>query len=300
MIDKLSNLNYIFQSIEKIIEEVSLEVIEQLIEPEVKKKIDQIQIPKDDPFGVNINTLKYTALISTFFYKYWHRVEVFGIDNVPSEGPAIIIPNHGGILPFDAAYVGSSMILEHQPPRLIRSLVERFLPTVPFVYTFMTKVGQVVGTYENAEIILDEGQLLQIFPEGAVGANKPYHKYYELDDFNVGFMELAIRKKVPIIPVGITGSLEQALVLFDFKPLAKLLKMPGFPVTPFWPLLGPIGAIPLPAKYRIIYGKPMDFSEYDEDTINDPDAIKELVDSVKNEVKNLINIGLEMRPFPFL
>lgn len=285
---------------DEIIHEVGLSLIDQIVAPEVKELIEQIKIPADDPFGIRKDTLKAASFFINFFYKYWHRVEVFGIENVPSTGPAIIVPNHGGVIALDAAFIATSMIIEHKPPRLVRSLVERFLPRLPHVYNFMTRVGQVVGTYENAEIIIDEGELLQIFPEGSAGASRPYYKYYDLVDFNVGFMELALRKKVPIIPVGVTGSQEQALVLFDFKPLAKILNMPAFPVSPFWPLFGPVGMIPLPSKYRIIFGNPIDFSSYDEEIVNNPDELKELVEKVKNEIRKLISIGLEMRPFPFL
>ncbi|MBC7474196.1 MAG: acyltransferase family protein [Candidatus Sericytochromatia bacterium] len=290
----------ILRELDKSINSIAPEILNKIIDPVLLEKIDKIKIPKNDPFGINKQTLKFASFFLNFFYKSWNRVEVFGIDNVPSTGAAILVPNHGGMLPVDAAHIATSLIVESKQPRLVRTLVERFLPTLPFVYTFMTRVGQTVGTYENAELILNEGELLQVFPEGAAGATKPYYKYYELDDFNVGFMELAIRKKVPIIPIGVIGSHEQALILFDFKPLAKLLKMPNFPVTPFWPLFGPLGTLPLPSKYRIIFGRPMDFSQYDEETINDPEMLKQLVEKVKSEVKNLINIGLDMRPMPFL
>lgn len=290
----------ILRELDKSINSIAPEILNKIIDPVLLEKIDKIKIPKNDPFGINKQTLKFASFFLNFFYKSWNRVEVFGIDNVPSTGAAILVPNHGGMLPVDAAHIATSLIVESKQPRLVRTLVERFLPTLPFVYTFMTRVGQTVGTYENAELILNEGELLQVFPEGATGATKPYYKYYELDDFNVGFMELAIRKKVPIIPIGVIGSHEQALILFDFKPLAKLLKMPNFPVTPFWPLFGPLGTLPLPSKYRIIFGRPMDFSQYDEETINDPEMLKQLVEKVKSEVKNLINIGLDMRPMPFL
>jgi len=274
-------------------------LLAKIVSPEVRDKIEQIKIPENDPFGIRKEMIKATSLVTNFLYKYWNRVEVYGIENVPDEGAAILVPNHGGVLPLDAAYIASSLILEHRQPRLVRSLVERFLPTVPHFYTLITRVGQVVGTYENAEIILKEGELLLIFPEGAKGASKPYYTYYELEDFNVGFLELAIRNKVPIIPVGVIGSHEQALVLFDFKPAAKLFKMPTFPVTPFWPLLGPLGAIPLPAKYRIVFGQPLDFSACEEEILSDPEKVKELVTQVQSEVKKLIDLGLEMRPFPF-
>jgi 1-acyl-sn-glycerol-3-phosphate acyltransferase len=293
-------INELLKNLDKAFNQVSTEILNKLLDPEIRERIEKIKIPDGDPFGVRKETIKLASLFTSFMYKYWNRVEVFGVNNVPATGPAILIGNHGGVLPLDAAHVAASIIIEHDPPRLVRALVERFLPKLPHVYKFMTRVGQTVGTYENAEIILDEGELLMIFPEGATGASKPYYKYYDLDEFNVGFMELAIRKKVPVIPFGVTGSHEQAFVIFDFKPLAKLLGMPTFPVTLFWPLFGPLGAIPLPSKYRIVFGHPMDFSTYPEDTINDPDAIKELVEKVKSEVKNLVDTGLDMRPFPGL
>jgi 1-acyl-sn-glycerol-3-phosphate acyltransferase len=293
-------INKLLSEIDKAIHSIAPEIINRIIDPKILEKIERIKIPPKDPFGIDKDVIKLASIITNILYKYWHRVEIFGIDNIPNTGAAIIVPNHGGVLPLDAAYIASSIIIEHEQPRLVRTLVERFLPTVPFFYTFISRVGQTVGTYENAEIILEEGELLQIFPEGAAGATKNYFKYYDLEDFNVGFMELAIKKKVPIIPTGVTGSLEQAPVLFDIKPLAKLLKMPNFPVTPFWPLFGPIGAFPLPSKYRIIFGRPMYFDEYTEEDLDNPELIKQLVDKVKKEVEKMISIGLEMRPAPFL
>ena len=294
MIDKL------FVQIDKAINSLAPEIINKIIDPEVSQKIEKIKIPKNDPFGIDKNTIKFASIVTSFLYKYWHRVEIFGIDNVPSTGAAIIVPNHSGVIPLDAAFIATSIILEHKTPRLVRTLVERFLPTLPFIYTFLSRVGQTVGTYENAEIILDEGELLQIFPEGAAGATKSFTKYYALEDFNVGFIELAIKKGIPVIPTGVTGSLEQAPVLFNIKPLGKLLRMPSFPVTPFWPLLGPFGAITLPSKYRIIFGRPIYFDQYTEEDLNDTELVKELVEKVKKEVEKMISIGLDMRPMPFL
>ncbi|RYX99163.1 glycerol acyltransferase, partial [bacterium] len=199
-------LDKVLSEIDKEFNALGPEIINKIIDPEVAEKIDRIKIPRNDPFGINKDTIKFASVMAGFLYKYWHRVDIFGINNIPDTGAAIIVPNHGGgILPLDAAFIASSVILEHSQPRLVRTLVERFLPTLPFVYTFMSRVGQIVGTYENAEIILDEGELLQIFPEGAAGLTKPYMKYYDLEDFNVGFVELAIKKRVPIIPTGVTG-----------------------------------------------------------------------------------------------
>jgi len=293
MIENIINL-------EKKINFLEDKIIDILLDPKVKEKIDKLQISENDPFGIDKETLKFTALIINFMYKYWNRVEVFNNENIPKNGSALVIANHGGVLPIDAAHIGTSILMETDPPRLVRTLVERFLPKLPYVYSFMTKVGQIVGTYENAEIILDSGELLQIFPEGSKGASKPYYKYYELEEFNVGFMELAIKKKVPIIPVGVVGSMEQTLVLFDFKTLAKKLNMPSFPITPFFPILGPLGMIPLPSKYRIVFGKPLYFDKYNEDILEDIEATKNLVNQVKDEIKSLIDFGLKKRTFPFL
>lgn len=148
MIDKI-----LFE-IDKAINSIAPEIINKIIDPEVSAKIDKIKIPENDPFGIDKNVIKFASLVTNFMYKYWHRVNIFGIDNIPNQGAAIIVPNHGGILPLDAAYIASSIIIEHEQPRLVRTLVERFLPTVPFFILLFPELVKLLALMKMLKLFL--------------------------------------------------------------------------------------------------------------------------------------------------
>lgn len=250
-----------------------------------------------DEFGFCREGLLKMAPFGLFLYEKWFRVDLNGVENIPDRGPAIIVPNHSGQLPLDGAMISVGCLAEKETPRMPRAMVEKWIPTLPMVSKLMANAGQVVGITENAERLLERGELLMIFPEGAVGLGKTWDKRYQLQRFTVGFMELAIRYKCPIIPTAMIGCEEQAPSLYNMAALGKKLGLLYFPITPTFPLLGALGFIPLPSKYHIYFGEPMDFSGH-EDELEDPIAIQALADSVKARVQEMIEDGLKKRPFP--
>jgi 1-acyl-sn-glycerol-3-phosphate acyltransferase len=171
-----------------------------------------------------------------------------------------------------------------------RALLDTWVPTLPFVSTFMARCGQIVGTPENCRRLLAAEEALLVFPEGTRGLNKLWAERYRLKDFGLGFMRLALENGAPIVPVGVVGAEEQAPALFDLKPLARLLAFPAFPITPT------VLPFPLPSRYRLWFGEPMRFegSPDDEDA-----ALEEKVDRVKAAVTALLARGLEERPHVF-
>jgi len=244
-----------------------------------------------DPFGFTKSSLKYAATIGTFFYRHYFRAECHGIANVPA-GRVLIVANHSGQLPFDAMVIGSAMFLEAQPPRIVRSMVEKYIPTLPFVSYLLTRTGQITGTPENCRRLLEDEEAILVFPEGVRGISKPFTRRYQLQDFGLGFMRLALETGAPIVPVAVIGAEEQAPAI-NVKPLAKLIGAPALPISPIPPFL-PI--LPLPVKYRLYFGEPMRF---DGDPDDDDEVVADKVRSVKNSIQSMIQLGLKERKHVF-
>jgi len=249
-----------------------------------------------DRFGMEPRAAHSQLLFAALLYKHYFRVEARGFEHVP-EGRVLLIANHAGQLPFDAAMLAVAMLLEAEPPRLARGLGEYWIPRLPFVSEMATRGGNLVGTPENFRALIDAEECVMVFPEGVRGMNKPYRERYRLQRFGTGFVRLALETSTPIVPVGIVGSEEQAPGLFDIKPLARLLGMPAFPITPTFPLLGPLGLLPLPVKYRINLGTPIRFSG----SANEEDAaIEARVAEVKVAIDKLLQAGRRGRKNPFV
>jgi 1-acyl-sn-glycerol-3-phosphate acyltransferase len=244
-----------------------------------------------DPWGFNIDAMRRTMVICTLLYRHYFRVETYGIENVP-DGRVLVIANHAGQVALDAAMIGTATMLEREPPRILRGMGEYWLPTVPFVNLLMSRTGSVVGTPKNCADLLRIEEAVIAFPEGIRGMNKLFSERYRLQRFGSGFMRLALATKTPIVPVAVVGSEEQAPAIANLTGLGRVLGMPAFPITLTFPLLGPLGLIPLPAKYRIYFGKPLRF-EGDPD---DEDAVIERkVGRVVNTIQAMLDHGLRER-----
>lgn len=272
------------------------EAIEQRIE---SIKINAVNDSGYDEYGFNHEAMKKFAPFGLFLYEKWFRVEAFGVENIPKEGPAIIVPNHSGQIPLDGMMIAVAAMKLMDPPRLPRAMLEKWFPTLPGLGLLVSGAGQVVGITENAEKLLANGELMMIFPEGVLGSGKTWDKRYKLQRFTLGFLELAIKYKAPIIPTAVIGGEEQAPSFFDFKWLAKKIGFPYFPITPTFPWLGLLGFVPLPSKYRIYFGEPLDFSGFEAD-LPHPERIMEHVERVRGVVQGMVAEGLKKRPFPGL
>jgi 1-acyl-sn-glycerol-3-phosphate acyltransferase len=158
------------------------------------------------------------------------------------------------------------------------------------VNVFLARVGQVVGTAENLERMLADGETVLVFPEGMDGIRKPISQRHRLQRFHVGFVAHALRARAPIVPMAILGSDDQAPILFDVKPLARLLGLPAAPITPTFPWLGPLGLIPYPVRYRIVYGEPLRFHErFAPQAAEDPATVRALAGQVRRAVQRLLD-----------
>ena len=242
-----------------------------------------------DPFGLSRDSVRVAATVARFLYRHYFRAESHGIENIPSSGRVILVSNHSGQLPFDGVVIGSACFLEPPQPRLVRAMVEFFVPTVPFASYLFSRWGQITGTPENCRRLLSAEEAVLVFPEGARGISKPFSKRYQLADFGKGFMRLALETGSPIVPVAVIGAEEQAPAI-NLGRVAKLMNLPALPIVPYPPFIAPV---PLPVKYRIYFGEPMRFT-------GDPDDdLDEQVKQVKNRIQSMIHMGLRAREHVF-
>jgi 1-acyl-sn-glycerol-3-phosphate acyltransferase len=240
-----------------------------------------------DPFGFNRDDAKLGVLIVKFLYQFYFRVETHGIERVPN-GRVLLVSNHSGQLPFDAFGICGAMLMEKDPPRIARAMVERFVQTLPFVSYMFARWGQITGTPENCKRLLEDEEAILVFPEGAKGISKPFTQRYQLQEFGHGFMRLALETKTPIVPIAVIGAEEQAPAV-NVKALAKVIGAPAFPLLlfpPFFPLF------PYPVKYRIYFGEPLYFEG---DADDEDDVLEEKVKHVRNEIQSMLRIGLKER-----
>jgi 1-acyl-sn-glycerol-3-phosphate acyltransferase len=245
-----------------------------------------------DPFGMSRSSLKSAVRLSQFLYRYYFRAEAHGVEHIPPRGRMVLVANHSGQLPWDGLVIGASVFLEPAAPRLVRSMVEHFVPTVPFASYLFNRWGQVVGTPENCRRLLAQDEAILVFPEGARGISKPFSRRYQLEPFGTGFMRLALEANAPIVPVAVIGAEEQAPAI-NLKRIARLVGIPSFPIVPYPPF---VPLVPLPVKYRLYFGEPMTFAG---DPDDDDEALAEKVKAVKNHIESLIHLGLRARKHVF-
>jgi 1-acyl-sn-glycerol-3-phosphate acyltransferase len=231
----------------------------------------------------------YDRTLLEFFYRYWFRCEVEGIENIPSTGGALLVSNHSGALPPDAPMIGKAIKEEHPHPRPLNITVEHFFKGYPGFSMLLPKIGCVAAHPANVHRLLrDEEQLVLVFPEGRKGTEKLYKDRYRLRRFGRGgFVEAAMRAQAPIVPVCVVGAEEAAPVFAQVSVLQKLTGLIYFPITPTFPHLGLLGMLGyLPAKFKIRFLEPIHFD--DEGMYRD----KSLVQTVAQEVRGRIQEGV--------
>ena len=245
-----------------------------------------------DAFGTRRELLGFAYALGYWLHRYYFRVVSAGHENIPERGGGVVVGNHSGVLPFDGMMIGADVFRYTEPPRLVRYMVDFFVYQMPFVGAFFRGVGQMPGTRRNFDGLIEEGHLVGIFPEGAHALGKTAEQRYELLPFSHGHVELAARHRVPVLPFGLVGAEEQQHMVADLKPLAKALRLPYFPVTTTFPLLGPLGLLPKPSQYFIHYGEPVHI---------DPDALRSIevrqheVERVRDAVSEQIRRGQSAR-----
>lgn len=239
-------------------------------------------------------------LIRYLFEDYW-RVEVDGLQHIPSHGAAILVANHGGVLPFDALMLRYAIQEMHPAGRVARFLLEDWFMTMPVMNVLMQRLGAVRGSQDNANRLLADGHLVGLFPEGAKGVTKRFRDRYRIQRFGRGgTIRLAIANRVPIIPVGVVGN-EEAYPLLAKAALPRTASDFNFlPITPLFPLLGPLGLLPLPSKWLIRFGEPLDLSDLPPQTADDDITVNTLNEELRQRVQDKVNALLQRRRSPWL
>ncbi|HET6830197.1 MAG TPA: lysophospholipid acyltransferase family protein [Solirubrobacterales bacterium] len=234
----------------------------------------------------------FDATLVEFFYRYWFRCEVEGVENVPEDGGALLVSNHAGALPPDAAMIGKAIRDEHPRPRPLYMTVEHFFKGYPGFSALLPKIGCVPAHPANVHRLLyDEGQLVLVFPEGRKGTEKLVKDRYKVRRFGRGgFVEAAMRAEARLVPVCVVGAEEAAPVFAQSKLLQKATGLLYFPLTPTFPWLGPAGMLGyLPAKFKIRFLDPIDTTRMGSQPAED----KALVQSVAQEVRARIQENLQ-------
>jgi 1-acyl-sn-glycerol-3-phosphate acyltransferase len=220
-------------------------------------------------------------------YRHWFRVEVRGIEHIPAEGGALVVGNHAGTIGLDTAMVQLAILDEHPAHRHLRTLGGEFLFSLPFVGMLARKAGATLACSADAERLLRAGELVAVWPEGYKGTGKRFAQRYRLQRFGRGgFVSAALTAGVPIVPCSVVGSEEIYPMLGNARLLARLFGLPYFPITPTFPWLGPLGVVPLPSKWIIEFGEPIDTAGFGSEAAEDPMLVFEITDQVRETIQH--------------
>jgi 1-acyl-sn-glycerol-3-phosphate acyltransferase len=253
--------------------------------------------PPVDEFGFDPEFNSRVLIpIARFFYEQWFRVQIKGLEHVPSDGPALVVANHSGTLPMDAVMLQAGLHDEHPARRNLRLLGADLVYEIPLLSTVARKGGHTRASPANAHALLRAGELVGVFPEGFKGIGKPFAERYQLRRFGRGgFAATAVRAGVPIVPCAIVGAEEIYPMIGNARPVAELLRLPYFPITPTFPWLGPLGAVPLPSKWIIEFCPPVPANGYEPGREDDPAVIADLSGRVRGTIQRKLDNLLDER-----
>lgn len=249
-----------------------------------------------DEFGMDEIVVRRARRVLDLLYDRYWRVDLDGADQLPDAGPCLLVANRSGMVPWDGLVLAHGLHREHPLHPQARFLVADWLITLPFVQPYLARLGGVRACRENAERLLGSGHFVIAFPEGAKGATKVMRERYQLQRFGRGgVVRLALESGVPLVPVGIVGAEESNPILFKWQLPARRLGLPFLPVTPTFPLLGPLGALPLPSKWVIRMGEPLSFEHLGSEAASDELLISRLTEELRARIQGLVEIGLGER-----
>jgi 1-acyl-sn-glycerol-3-phosphate acyltransferase len=241
----------------------------------------------------------FSETLEPFFealYTSWWRVATTGLEHVPDRGAALIVSNHSGVLPYDGAMIKMAVRREHPAGRECRMLMLDMFALLPFLAPALTKHGEVRAHPDNAERLLRRGELVGVFPEGVKGVGKHFRDRYRLARFGRGgFVRVALRARAPIIPCAVVGAEEIHPVIGRVDWIGHRLGFPFFPITPTFPWLGALGLLPLPSRWTIEFGPPLDTEGYGPEGASDPILVNRLSEKVRETIQSMIDERLARR-----
>jgi 1-acyl-sn-glycerol-3-phosphate acyltransferase len=233
-------------------------------------------------------------------YRSWFRVEASGLENIPDDSGALVVANHSGTVAFDSVMTQVALLDDHPAHRHLRMLGANLVFQTPFLGEIARKAGHTLACTPDAERLLERGEIVGVWPEGFKGIGKPFSERYKLQRFGRGgFVAAALRTKTPIVPTAIVGAEEIYPMISNAKTLARLLGLPYFPITPTFPLLGPLGLVPLPSKWFIEFGEPILTDGYPDGAADDPMLVFNLTDQVREQIQQALYRLLMRRPSVF-
>ncbi|MEU2874005.1 lysophospholipid acyltransferase family protein [Streptomyces olivoreticuli] len=230
------------------------------------------------------------------FYEKYFRVEVKGLENIPDKGAALVVANHSGTLPVDGLMLQVALHDHHPAGRHIRMLAADLVFALPVINEISRKLGHTLACVEDAEKLLERGEVVGVMPEGFKGIGKPFSERYKLQRFGRGgFVSTALRAGAPIVPCSIVGAEEIFPMVGNSRTMARLLGIPYFPLTPTFPWLGPLGLVPLPTKWTIQFGEPIPTDGYAPEAADDPMLMFNLTDQVRETIQHTLYKQLVQR-----
>ncbi|RMF20418.1 MAG: acyltransferase family protein, partial [Deltaproteobacteria bacterium] len=233
------------------------------LEPDLREQLLRVTAPRREEammegaaedYGLDLEFRKRAEPFFRFLFESWWRVEVIGMEHVPRSGPAILVGNHSGGLPFDATMVAYALSSDEGPGRIARPLYDRFVERLGPVRDAFRKLGGVPARYAVADELLSRGELPVIFPEGVGGVAKLYDDRYRVGRFSTSAPRLSLRHRAPIVPFAVVGAEEIYPLIGRSAQIGRALGAPYLPITPFFPFFGPLGLVPLPTKWTIVFG----------------------------------------------
>jgi 1-acyl-sn-glycerol-3-phosphate acyltransferase len=266
----------------------------------LRKRLTGDYVVDDFGFDQHLNSTVFLPTLRVLFNS-WFRVEVSGIENLPETGAALVVANHAGVLPLDGLMASVAVHDHHPTHRDLRLLAADLVFDLPVVGQAARKAGHTMACTADAHRLLASGELTAVFPEGYKGLGKHFRDRYKLQRFGRGgFVSAALRTKAPIVPCSIVGSEEIYPMIADVKLLARLFGLPYFPITPLFPLAGPLGVVPLPSKWHISFGTPISTADYEDGAADDPMVTFELTDQVRETIQHTLYQLLANRRNMFL
>jgi 1-acyl-sn-glycerol-3-phosphate acyltransferase len=249
-----------------------------------------------DEWGLDWEFLDVVRPFFAFLYKIYWRVETTGIEHIPIEGRTVLVANHSGQLPWDGMMITTAVLTEHPAQRLVRPLFGEWFASWPFVSAWLVRMGQSLATADNGTRLLEQEEVVAVFPEGNKGLSKTYKERYRLARFDeMEFVKMALATQSPVVPISVVGAEETYLALAQSQTMSRLTRWPYFPISPTFPWLGLLGLAPLPTKWAIDFGQPIAMDSYGPDDADNLVLVSQITDQVRNIIQDMVQRRLAQR-----